>query len=425
MDLGGILIYISGFIIMASIYGIFSIGLNIHWGFTGLFNIGIAGFFAIGAYSSALITIEPPDPKLFEDYIFGGNLPEILGFLNLGIDLWFFFALLFAGLICAIIAAPIALITLRLREDYLGMAALGIAETIRLIFLNEAWLANGGRGMYGIPKFLGDMVSPRYYDILYALIAVVILLVIYLTVQRIIKSPWGRVLKSIREDEIAATSLGKNVFSFKVQSFILGAFIMGVGGAVFAHGFRFLDPFTFRPLLSTFIIWTMLMVGGSGNNRGAIAGAFIVWGVWSTTQFLPGFLSSPDLRYFMVGLLIVVMLLFKPNGIIPETIEKRINADLSNNFGNLIQRITSFIEKNCNQIVENKFNLHKEDEELLNLSKNKINEYHKFMNNLEIDKALKEVFELISETNVYIDNQAPWSLKKTDPKQILRFFLVN
>ena len=324
MDLGGILIYISGFIIMASIYGIFSIGLNIHWGFTGLFNIGIGGFFAIGAYSSALITIEPPDPKLFEDYIFGGNLPEILGFLNLGIDLWFFFALLFAGLICAIIAAPIALITLRLREDYLGMAALGIAETIRLIFLNEAWLANGGRGMYGIPKFLGDMVSPRYYDILYALIAVVILLVIYLTVQRIIKSPWGRVLKSIREDEIAATSLGKNVFSFKVQSFILGAFIMGVGGAVFAHGFRFLDPFTFRPLLSTFIIWTMLMVGGSGNNRGAIAGAFIVWGVWSTTQFLPGFLSSPDLRYFMVGLLIVVMLLFKPNGIIPETIEKRI-----------------------------------------------------------------------------------------------------
>ncbi len=97
-----------------------------------------------------------------------------------------------------------------------------------------------------------------------------------------------------------------------------------------------------------------------------------------------------------------------------QTIEKRINADLSNNFGNLIQRITSFIEKNCNQIVENKFNLHKEDEELLNLSKNKINEYHKFMSNLEIDKALKEVFELISETNVYIDNQAPWSLKKTN-----------
>ncbi len=97
-----------------------------------------------------------------------------------------------------------------------------------------------------------------------------------------------------------------------------------------------------------------------------------------------------------------------------QTIEKRINADLSNNFGNLIQRVTSFIDKNCNQVVENKFNLQIEDEKLLNLSKTKIIEYHKFMKDLQIDKALKEVFELITEVNVYVDNQAPWSLKKTD-----------
>jgi len=317
-DIAGILGYLTGFAIMAIIYAVFALGLNVHWGYTGLFNIGIAGFFALGAYTSALLTTATPDPLLFEDNIFGGNLPALLGVFNLGIDLWFFIALLAAGAVCGFIALIIGSITLRLKEDYLAITTLGIAESIRFIFLNEKWLANGSKGLYRIPKFLGDWVSPQNYDYLYLVVAVVILAIIFITVERTIKSPWGRVLKAIREDEITAAASGKNVFSFKLQSFILGSMIMGVGGALYAHNIRFVDPRTFDPLLATFVIWAMLMVGGSGNNKGAILGAFMVWGIWSGTQFLPGFLSDPNFRYVMIGLLIVAVNLLRPGGILGE-----------------------------------------------------------------------------------------------------------
>jgi len=317
-DIMGILGYLTGFAIMAIIYSVFALGLNVHWGYTGLFNIGIAGFFALGAYTSALLTTATPDPRLFEDFIFGGNLPALLGVFNLGIDLWFFIALLAAGAVCGLVALIIGFITLRLREDYLAITTLGIAESVRFIFLNEKWLANGSKGLYRIPKFLGDLVSPQNYDYLYLVVAVAILVSIYIAVERTIKSPWGRVLKAIREDEMTTAASGKNVFSFKLQSFMLGAMIMGIGGALYAHNVRFVDPHTFDPLLATFIIWAMLMVGGSGNNKGAILGAFVVWGIWSGTQFLPGFLSDPNFRYVMIGLLIVAVNLLRPGGILGE-----------------------------------------------------------------------------------------------------------
>ena len=318
MDITGIFGYLTGFAIMALIYAVFTLGLNVHWGYTGLFNIGIAGFFALGAYTSALLTTATPDLLLFEDNIFGGNLPALLGVFNLGIDLWFFIALLGAGAVCGLVALIIGYTTIRLREDYLAITTLGIAESVRFIFLNEKWLANGSKGLYRIPKFLGGLVSPQNYDYLYLVVVVIIIAIIYVAVERAIKSPWGRVLKAIREDEITTAASGKNVFSFKLQSFMLGASIMGIGGALYAHNVRFVDPHTFDPLLATFVIWAMLMVGGSGNNKGAILGAFVVWGIWSGTQFLPGFLSDPNLRYFMIGFLIVTVMLLRPGGILGE-----------------------------------------------------------------------------------------------------------
>ena len=125
-------------------------------------------------------------------------------------------------------------------------------------------------------------------------------------------------LRAIREDEEATAAAGKNVFRFKLQAFILGAAVMGIGGALFAHGFRYLDPFTFDPLLATFIIWVMLMIGGSGNNLGAILGAFVVWGIWSGTQFLPESINNPNLRFFLIGFLLVLVILLRPNGILGE-----------------------------------------------------------------------------------------------------------
>ncbi len=317
MELAGIADYLVGFIIMAGIYAVFALGLNVHWGFTGLFNIGIAGFFALGAYTTALLTTAPPDPALFEDFRFGGNWAE-KGFLDLGIDLWFFLGLGSAAVVCGVIALVIGYITLRLRDDYLAIATLGIAETVRLFFLNEKWAANGSKGLYRIPKFLGDWVSPENYDYLYLVVTLVVLGAMFLAVERAAKSPWGRVLRAVREDEIATEACGKDVFRFKLQAFILGAVIMGVGGALFAHHFRFVAPLTFDPLLATFVIWAMLMVGGSGNNLGAILGAFIVWGIWSGTQFLPGFFADPNFRLLMIGVLIVGVILLRPGGILGE-----------------------------------------------------------------------------------------------------------
>ena len=321
MDVAGIFSYLAGFVIFAGVYSVFALGLNIQWGFTGLFNIGIAGFFTLGAYTTALMTTQPPDPALFEDFKFGGNWSEI-GFLDLGFDLWFFLGIAAAAVVCGVVALIIGYVTLRLRDDYLAIATLGIAETIRLFFLNEKWVANGSKGLYRIPAFLGDLISPKHYDYLYVVVVLGFLAVLFLAVERAVKSPWGRVLRAIREDEVAAAASGKDVFKFKLQAFILGAVIMGIGGALFAHHFRFLAPLTFDPLLATFIIWAMLMVGGSGNNLGAILGAFVVWAIWSGTQFLPGIFADPSLRLFMVGVLIVAVILLRPGGILGE--ERRV-----------------------------------------------------------------------------------------------------
>ena len=318
MDLVGIINYTTGFAIVAGIYAVISLGLNIHWGYTGLFNIGVAGFFALGAYTAALMTTADPDPRLFEDFKFGADLPERLGAFNLGVDLWFVAALLAAGLVSGVVTAVIGFVTLRLRDDYLAIATLGVAETVRLVFLNEKWLANGSKGLYRIPKFLGDWVSPQNYDYLYLVVVLVVLAFLYLVVERAMRSPWGRVLKAIREDETTAAACGKNVFSFKLQSFVFGATIMGIGGGLFAHNVRFVAPISFDPLLATFVIWAMLMVGGSGNNRGAILGAFVVWGIWTGTQFLPGFLADPNFRFFMIGFLIVAAIVLRPGGLLGE-----------------------------------------------------------------------------------------------------------
>ncbi|MEE9199369.1 MAG: branched-chain amino acid ABC transporter permease, partial [Dehalococcoidia bacterium] len=164
MDIQGVVSYATGFAILAVIYAVFSMGLNVQWGYAGLFNIGIAGFFALGAYSAALLTTASPDPRFYEDFKFGGDLPERMGSLNLGVDLWFVVALLAAGIVCGLLALIIGFAALRLRGEYLAISTLGIAESIRVILLNEEWLANGSKGLYRIPRFLGDLVSPENYD---------------------------------------------------------------------------------------------------------------------------------------------------------------------------------------------------------------------------------------------------------------------
>lgn len=311
---GGILSFIASFAIMASIYAIFSMGLNVHWGYTGLLNYGIAGFFALGAYTSALVTSRLPTGALahYVKQAFGLGLPFIVGIA--------------AGAVAAgIIAAIVGLLTLRLSEGYLAISTIGIAESIRIFFNNESWLANGPQGLIGIKQPLRGIVEPASYPFIYLVIVLIFLLILFVAVERGIRSPWGRVLRAIREDEIMASADGKNVFFFKLQSLVFGAMIMGVGGALYAHYSAAIQPGVFEPLFGTFIIWAMLTLGGTGNNKGAIIGAFIVWALWSWSTFLmmkivpAGFETrAPYIRYVLIGVLLVFILLKRPKGILGE-----------------------------------------------------------------------------------------------------------
>jgi branched-chain amino acid transport system permease protein len=318
MEIGGYIAYLVSLAIMAGIYAVFALGLNIQWGYTGLFNIGIAGFFAIGAYTSAMVTTPMPT-GVYAQYvhqIFGLNLPFVFGLLG-------------AALVCGIVALLIGIPTLRLGEDYLAIATLGIAETVRLIFNNETWLANGPRGLMGLPQPFQNLVEPRNYNYIYLIIIVLVMVLIYLLIERAIRSPWGRVLRAIREDEVSASMSGKDIFNFKMQSLVFGAMVMGVGGALYAHYTKAISPSVFTPLYGTFIIWVMLMAGGSGNNKGAILGAYVIWGIWIGTTFLTDFMPhtlkarAPYIRFLVIGVLLEFILIYRPQGLLGE--EKKVS----------------------------------------------------------------------------------------------------
>jgi branched-chain amino acid transport system permease protein len=321
MEFGGILAYLVSLAIVAGIYAVFCMGLNIQWGYTGLFNIGIAGFFCVGAYTSAMITTPAPTGVYarYVHQIFGLNQPFIFGLIG-------------AAVICGIVAFLIGIPTLRLGEDYLAIATLGIAETFRLIFNNEKWLANGARGLTGLPQPFHNWVAPRHYNYIYLIIVIIIMILIYLLIERAIRSPWGRVLRAVREDEVSAAMSGKDIFSFKMQSLVFGAMVMGVGGALFAHYTKAISPDIFTPLYGTFIIWVMLIAGGSGNNKGAILGAYVIWSIWIGTQFLTDLLPytlkarAPYIRFLVIGILLEVILIWRPQGLLGE--EKRVSKML-------------------------------------------------------------------------------------------------
>ncbi len=319
--------------ITACLYAILTLGLNVQWGLTGLFNIGVAAFFAVGAFTSALITKAMPT----------GLAAEYTKQL-FGLDLPFPFGVLGAAFVCGVIALLIGLLTLRLREDYLAIATIGIAESLKLVFQNERWLANGPQPLSGIPKplfcvvqdppcgwlpgFVRELVAPldsRDYDVILLVLLVLSLFVIFLVLQRATWSPWGRVLRAIREDEGATSAFGKNVFAYKVQAFVLGACVMGIGGALFTASVSTIDFGLFHPMSYTFMIWVMLMAGGSGNHKGAVFGAFAMWAIWMGTTFLSEALVPFQfktqvfyVRYLLVGVLLLAILLFRPQGILPE-----------------------------------------------------------------------------------------------------------
>ncbi|ACM56741.1 branched-chain amino acid ABC transporter permease [Halorubrum lacusprofundi] len=308
---------------LAGMYALLSFGLNAQWGFTGLINFSVAAFFGIGAYGSALMTASGSP-------IAGGFNP-IVGLVV---------ALVAAFVLALLIGIP----TLRLRADYLAIASLGLAEVVRLIVLNERWLTNGSAGLRGIPGFFkGWPVLSTFPETMPGLRLVVIpgspviletafwqallnvLLVLsfagaaYFVLRRAHQSPWGRVLRTIRSDEDLARALGKNTYSFKMQSFILGSLIMALAGVFYTHLNLYVGPGDLDPI-TTFYAWVAVILGGSGSNRGALFGGIVIVTIREGTRFLNDVALPIDpapLRLLLIGVVIVAVMRYRPQGILP------------------------------------------------------------------------------------------------------------
>ena len=308
-------LYIVSLLTMGGIYAILALGLNVQWGFAGLFNVGIAGFFGIGAYASALLTTAPTARHLG-----GYEMPYAVAFVT-------------AMLVAGVIAYAVGKVCLRLRSDYLAIATIGIAEIFRLILKNETWATNGPRGISEVPKPFESLPEP-WNHLAFLGLVLAFVVVVYVALEAARKSPWGRVMTAIRENESAAKAAGKNVEVFRMEGFVLGCMIMALAGALAAHYLKFVDPNTTDPLLATFLVWVMLIVGGSANNKGAILGGFLMWVVWSATEILSTQLSTTDIewlripddmairmayvRVFLIGLLLQFFLQRHPQGVLPE-----------------------------------------------------------------------------------------------------------
>lgn len=291
---------------VAGIYAILSLGLNVHWGEAGLLNFGHVAFFAVGAYTSALLTIASPSAT--QAYSFGFGLPIPVGIVG---------GIVAAGVVAVLMGLP----TLQLREDYLAIVSIGLAEILRFGLMNENWLTGGVGGIYGIERPLAGMVPFAVYDLFYLGLVLASLGLCYAYARRLKFSPFGRVLRSIRDDEEAAIALGKDTFRYRMQAFVVGAMMAGLAGALWAHYTTALTPTAFATNI-TFITWVALIVGGSGNARGAVLGAGVIISFREATRYIPDVYGLgdvlPTLRLILVGLLVIVVIRYRPEGLLPE-----------------------------------------------------------------------------------------------------------
>jgi branched-chain amino acid transport system permease protein len=290
-----VIAYLLAIATLVAIRALLTLGLNVQWGLTGLVNLGVVAFFGVGAYTAGLLAVA------------GVALPVAWA--------------------CAIVlaaAAGIAMATvaLRLREDYLAIVTLGFAEVLRLFLLNEAWLTRGANGITGIPRPL-HAVFGRHYDVFYLAVVVAAVAAVYWALQRVGGSPFGRVLRAIREDETVAAVAGKSVFRFKVQAFALGAAIAGLAGIFFAHYLAYVEPNMFLPQ-ETLFVWLALILGGSGNNRGALLGSLVLMGLLEGSRFAKDFIPFltgvrlAAAQQMLVGLALVALMIHRPEGLLPE-----------------------------------------------------------------------------------------------------------
>ena len=395
------------------ISAIMALGVNLQWGFAGLFNVGIMGFVALGGLATVIVSMPPTTdawaagggrillglamgaativagillwarlPRgrmrglvvaavlvlgfaLFR-MVFDGGVsaveavnPASTGYLG-GLGLPILLAWPLGGVLAAGAAWIIGKTALGLRSDYLAIATLGIAEIIIAVMKNEDWLARGVKNVIGLPRPLPYEVdlqqdpgfaatasslgldpvtaSTLYVKLGYSALFTVVLVILLVLAQRALHSPWGRMMRAIRDNEVAAEAMGKDVTRRHLQIFILGSAVCGIAGAMMTTLDSQLTPGAYQPLRFTFLIWVMVIVGGSGNNLGSVLGGFLIWflwvqveplGLWALELLTSGMAednalrmhlidSAAHMRLLTMGIVLLLVLRFSPKGLLPE-----------------------------------------------------------------------------------------------------------
>ena len=282
------------------IYVVLASGLNIVVGFTGLLDLGYVAFYAIGAYYTAIIFNQVLKVKYGVD-----------------IDAYWWLTwvnLLVGGLLAALAGVLIGYPTLRVRGDYLAIMTLGFGEIIRIVANNWVGLTRGPSGISGIPKpaFFGFQFSTQqslYY------LGLGLALISLWTISRIVRSRIGRVWTAIREDEIAAEAMGIHTSRYKLLSYATGAFFAGVMGVFFGHYLNYISPSSFM-LMESFLILSLVVLGGMGNIVGPVLGAVIWIGLQEWLRDFPFVQAHPEVRGIALGLILVLLMVFRPQGLL-------------------------------------------------------------------------------------------------------------
>lgn len=402
-----------GIVNMGLISAIMALGVNMQWGYAGLFNVGVMGFVALGGLGAIIVSMPPVDEawaaaglrvifalligaaSIFAAIFAWNRLPRgpvrtvsLLGILLAGFYLFrgqfdpavaliervnpatagylggLGLPVLLSWPVGAALAAGAAWIVgktaLGLRSDYLAIATLGIAEIIIAVLKNEDWLSRGVKNVIGVPRpvpyeidlqndpgfvervtgwgFDPVTASAITVKLAYTGLFLAVLVALLWLAQSALNSPWGRMMRAIRDNEVSAEAMGKDVKGRHLQIFILGSAVCGLAGAMMTTLDGQLTPGTYQPLRFTFLIWVMVIVGGSGNNFGAVLGGFLIWYLWIMVEplglsiigfitagmedgsWLKGHLleSAAHMRLFTMGLILLLVLRFSPRGLIPE-----------------------------------------------------------------------------------------------------------
>ncbi|MDX8469732.1 branched-chain amino acid ABC transporter permease [Mesorhizobium sp. VK23B] len=288
--------YFVAILIIAAIYVLLALGLNLQFGLTGLINFGHVGFFCIGAYTAALLG--------------QAGVPWPLTFLV-------------GAALAAIAAWPLGLVSLKLKDDYFAIVSLGFSEIVRIIVTSEQWLTKGVQGLTGIPKLMGFLGTGLSQALAVLGILVAVNVLAGLAKLRIVRSPFGRMLEAIRDNEEGVKALGKDPAGFKIQVLMLGAALAGIAGGFYAHYIGYIVPEQFIPLV-TFYVWMAIIIGGVGSISGAVAGTLILMVFLEGSRFLRDivpFVSEVDMasiRLGAIGLALVLFILYRPQGLMGD-----------------------------------------------------------------------------------------------------------